>query len=568
MNSPSPQLTRRLLLGGSLAGLAVGTFGCSTERTAPGAGASGGAANDGIFTVNFVGGLSQYYQNWNPFSPAENVGSGTNWFYEPLMRLSRFDAWSAEPWLAESWETNDDYTELTFKLRSDVTWSDGKPFTADDVIFSLTVASEKADANLVMTDYQIDDISSDDGSTIKIKMKESDLGNLNRIGQAPMYPAHVFGDQDLEKWTNPEPIGTGPFTLGAFSPQQVTLDLRDDYWNGTFEHVKQVKWAVFANEDSGKALVRQGKIDMATMSWPNAETTIESEGPGNMYEVYSTGGGEALLYNCAKAPFDDVAVRQAVSKAIDFAKVMSLYDVGAGLGSMAGMAEAVWSDYIADEYKGKTIAADPAGAKKALADGGWTVEGGKLTKDGKSYSISIKAVAEYVNWATWCDGIKQQLKDVLGIDLAVLKIPADQQAEQVVQGKFDIAMDWAGGGNLAGEWFGTGNAGMNKADIVPIGEDAGANACRFSNDRATELLDELAGTFDEEKTKELVKELQRIYVEERPYLVYNTGGNFVEMNGSKWAGLVPAADRPDYAPLLYGFPDTTLLLQNLKPAAS
>jgi peptide/nickel transport system substrate-binding protein len=367
---------------------------------------------------------------------------------------------------------------------------------------------------------------------------------------------------------NPDPVGTGPFTVSAFSPQQVTLDVRDDYWGGKFDHLKQVKWPVYANEDAGKALVSQDKIDMATISLQDSQRTFVSKGKGNDYQVYSTGGGEALFFNCARAPFSDVNLRRAVSKAIDFGKVMSLFDVGAGLGDVAGMAEVVWGDYIAPEFKGKKISADPAAAKKALADGGWTVTDGKLVKSGKSYGVTLKTVASYTNWATWSDGIKQQLKDVLGIDVQVMKLPDDQYSAQETKGQFDILMDFGGGANRAADWFATGGSGMNKKDIVPIGQTASANFPRFSNDQASKILDKLATTFDEDEIKSMVQDLQRIYVDQVPFFVYDTGGNFVELNGTKWTGLPAASSKPDYTPVPYGGPDTITMLQKLTPSGN
>lgn len=577
MNDPRTFVVgRRSMLGGSLAIMAIAAVGCSTQRTKPGStsgggkasGGPGGATNDGIFTVNFVGPTTQFYRNWNPFSPASNVGSGSHYFYEPLIRLDRFHAFAQKPWLAEKWEANNDYTEFTFQLRPDVTWSDGKPFTADDVVFTLMAPKTYANTKLVLTDIGVKKATKIDDHTVKVIMTDSSGANLNNVGTAAIYPQHIFAGQKLDKWLNPDPVGTGPFKVSEFSPQQVTLTTRDDYWGGKFTYLKQVKWAVFANEDAGKALVVQDKIDMATMSLQDAKATFEAKGKGNTYQVYSTGGGEALFYNCAKAPFSDVNVRRAVSKAIDFAKVMSLYQVDEGLGSVAGMAEAVWADYIAPEFQGKTIQPDPAAAKKALADGGWTVQGGNLTKNGKSYPITLKTVAEYTNWSTWADGIKQQLKDVLGIDVKVMKIPGDQYSTQEVKGQFDIAMDFGGGASRAADWFATGGSGMNKKDIVPLGQEASANIPRFSDDKASQILDKLATTFDENQIKPMVQDLQRIYVDQVPFFVYNTGGNFVELNGQKWTGLPDSSSKPDYAPVPYGGPDTVMMLQKLVPSGN
>lgn len=564
------RIDRRALLGGSLATLAVGVAGCSTERTkAGGTGSAGaGATNDGVITVNFVGGLPNYYRNWNPLSPAEHTGSGIGYFYEPMLRINRYQGFVAEPWLAQKWEINEEHTELTFHLRTDVTWSDGEAFDADDVVYTLTIPDQYKDSNLVLSDYGIKKVTKVDAHTVTVIMKEPKAGHEVVLGAVNILPEHIFSKEDLEKWTNEDPVTTGPWQLAEFSPQQVKLSHREDYWGGTFPHVKECRWAVFGQEDSGKALVKQGKIDMATMSWPDAETTFVELAPDNMYQVYPTGGGEALLFNCAKAPFDDAAVRRAVTNAIDFKKVMSLYQIGLDLANVTGMAESVWAEVIAPEFKGKTIAPDPDAAKQELSDAGWTVKDGKLVKGGKSYHVTLKTVAEYTNWATWSDGIKEQLKTNLGLNLAVLKVPNAQLGEQTTKGDFDIVMDFAGGGSLVSDFYASGNAGMRKSDIVKIGEVAAANAIRFDNDEVSEALEQMAVSLDEAEIVELCQQVQRIVVAERPFVTYDTAGNFLEMSGKKWAGLPLAADRPDYVPVPYGNPDTTLLFQELVPSGN
>jgi len=567
----SLHLHRRKLLGGGLATLAIGVAGCSTQRTkasTASANDADGPSNDGVITVNFVGGLPNYYQNWNPLSPAEHTGSGIGYFYEPLVRVNRYKGFVPEPWLAEKWEVNAAYTELTFHLRKDVKWSDGEAFDADDVVYTLSVPQRYAKSKLVLPDYGIKKVTKVDAHTVKVIMKEPNFGHIVNLGVTNMLPEHIFTKQNLEKWTNPKPVTTGPWRLETFSPQQVKLSHRTDYWGGRFPYVKECRWAVFGNEDSGKALVKQGKIDMATMSWPDAKTTLVQQAKGNMYQVFPTGGGEALLYNCAKAPFSDAAVRRAVTAALDFAKVMSLYEIGLELANVTGMAESVWSTKIAPEFKGKKVGQDLAAAKKDLTDAGWTVKNGKLVKGGKSYSVTLKTVAEYTNWATWSDGIRDQLKTGLGLEIGVLKVPNDQLAQQEAKGDFDIVMDFAGGGSLLSAFYSSGTAGLNKSDIVPIGKTATANVMRYSNDEVSAALDKMAVSLDEAEITQLCYTVQRAVVKDRPFVTYDAAGNFVEMSGKKWKGLPTSASLPDFVPVPYGNPDTTLLFKALSPSGN
>jgi peptide/nickel transport system substrate-binding protein len=566
MSPTTSQPTRRAFLGASLGAL-VFVSACSTERTSTkGKGSSAAAgASDGVVTVNFTGPITQLYANWNPFSPAENTGAGTAYFYEPLLRLDRFHGNEPRPWLAEKWDISPDATTITFHLRKDVTWSDGKKLVADDVVFTLTAATRFKGTSLVVTDLGVKSAKAVDENTVEVVFAKGSLGNLVAAGLASILPAHIFGSEKLETWTNPKPVGTGPFVISAFSPQQVTLDVRKDYWGGGLGQVKQVKWAVYGNEDSGKALIRQGKVDAATMAWPDAKTTLENA-DNNVYRVFPTGGGTAIQFNCAVAPFNDVHARRALAKAFDFKKMLSLADIGTPLANVTGMSELVWGDVIAPEFRGKTVAQDAAAAKAELKAGGWTVEGGKLVKDGKSYALTIKAVTEYANWGIFCDGLKGQVKDVLGLDLQVQRIPDAQHYEQLQKGEYTIAMNFGPSENLAGDFYKS----LNKRDIVPIGEKASANLSRYGNDEVSRLLDEIAASVDQDEVVSKVQQIQKIVVDEVPYITYNQGGQYVSMSGRKWTGVPKPEDRPDYVPYpgsSVGFgPNVTLFLKNLKPA--
>ena len=127
---------RRALAVGLLSAVTLTGVGCSFDK---GDGASSSASGDASSSeVKIAGwGGTTWSQNFNLFSPtATAVTPGTAFFYEPLVRLDRTKAGEVLPFLAESWEFNEDGTELTFTLRNDATWSDGEPFTAKDVAFT------------------------------------------------------------------------------------------------------------------------------------------------------------------------------------------------------------------------------------------------------------------------------------------------------------------------------------------------------------------------------------------------------------------------------------------------
>lgn len=550
------RIGRRALLGGSLAAVAVAAAGCSTARTKPGAQGTGSSAgqltNDGIFTVCMSAAASVLYRNWNPFSPASDTGMGVNWFYEPLVWVNHTDAYTPEPWLAKSWQWNDDYTTVTFTLRQ-LTWSDGKPFTADDVVFTLTAADRYKGTKLLITDYGFKAVEKKAADQVAITFAKPSPHALADFGTYLMYPEHVFTAQKLEKWTNPDPVGTGPWSVSAFSPQQVTLKARQDYWGGAFPHVKEVRWKVFANEDAARNQITSGAVDYGTMSWLNASKSFATPGSGNYYQTFPTGGATGFMFNCAKAPFDDVHVRRAFASAIDVKAMYDLYPNGVPLVNITALSEPVWGDWIAPEFRGKTVTQDVARCQRHLADGGWSVKDGKLTKGGKDYPVTFKTIGDYTNWATWADGVAQQFKDILGLTVAVQKIPLDQFAQQISDGKFDFCNNYIGGSSTVATSY---------ASPSWVSGTAGG----YKNPAVDTLIAQMEASGDDARNKQLAYRLEKILVDDVPWVPHLSSAAFVELSGKKWTGL-PMPDKATYLPsVTTSGPDTTHMFGDLRPA--
>ena len=174
-----------------------------------------------------------------PSAPTTRIGA--NIMYEPLAFYSAF-ADEELLWLAESYSYNDDFTELTIKTRPGIEWSDGVPFSAEDVAFTLTTLTEIGSDVRWGVDVQqfVESAEAVDENTVVVKLKvpaprffyfmsyKYDIGVY-------IVPKHIFEGQDwttfkafdLEKgW----PVTTGPFKVVAASPEQKVYDRRDTWW--------------------------------------------------------------------------------------------------------------------------------------------------------------------------------------------------------------------------------------------------------------------------------------------------------------------------------------------------
>ncbi|MER5421880.1 ABC transporter substrate-binding protein [Streptosporangium roseum] len=552
----------------------AGALGLALLLTACSPGTSGGAQET---ATNAAGGTSDsislrinnattYSRNFNIYSPSTDIAPQISLIYEPLVRRNVLKGGRLEPWLAESWEWSDGDKTVTLKLRTDVKFSDGTPMTSKDVAFTLNISLEHPELNTGGQTYVSAEATDD--HTVVVKWKKPAQLDFYRFalgvtGFAPrIVPEHIWKDKDLKTWTNPDPVGTGVGKLTQFTPQQFTLETRADYWGGQFP-MKTIKIVATGGDDQTKARLLKGDIDYATISWPNAEQEYMARNPkANVYKTFHTGGEESLLFNLAKEPFSDVNVRKALAMSVERASVLKLAPTGQEPANACGLEPQVYAEFMAPECKPQPL--DVEGAKKALADGGWTVEGGRLAKDGKSYPLSIKVVQEYANWMAYGKGMQDQWKSNLGLDVKVTAIPEENYDPQLNEGDYDMALYWTGNSNGLYSVFADQ---LDSDKYKPIGKDAQyQNQSRWKDTSTTPLLDRLRDTVgDPAAQKEAGYQLQKVVLDQVPFSPMFTADWFVEMNQSRWVGW-PETGKTDHVPHSGIGPDIVMTLKGLKPA--
>ncbi|OUC95722.1 ABC transporter substrate-binding protein [Streptosporangium minutum] len=552
----------------------AGALGLALLLTACSPGTSGGAQQT---SGNAAGGTSDsislrinnattYSRNFNIYSPSTDIAPQISLIYEPLVRRNVLDGGKLEPWLAESWEWSDGDKTVTLKLRTDVKFSDGTPMTSKDVAFTLNISLEHPELNTGGQTYVSAEATDD--HTVVVKWKKPAQLDFYRFalgvtGFAPrIVPEHIWKDKDLKTWTNPDPIGTGVGKLTQFTPQQFTLETRADYWGGQFP-MKTIKIVATGGDDQTKARLLKGDIDYATISWPNGEQEYTARNPKtNVYKTFHTGGEESLLFNLAKEPFSDVNVRKALAMSVERSSLLKLAPTGQEPANACGLEPQVYAEFMAPECKPQAL--DVEGAKKALADGGWTVEGGRLAKDGKTYPLSVKVVQEYANWMAYGKGMQDQWKTNLGLDVKVTAIPEENYDPQLNEGDYDMALYWTGNSNGLYSVFADQ---LDAGKYKPIGKDAQyQNQSRWKDESTTPLLDKLRETVgDPAAQKEAGYQLQKIVLDQVPFSPMFTADWFVEMNQARWVGW-PETGKTDHVPHSGIGPDIVMTLKGLKPA--
>lgn len=457
---------------------------------------------------------SAWTKNFNPLFPGGSrwpTGSG---IYEPMMIFNSFEGrWI--PWLAKGYEWSSDQKTLTINIRENVKWSDGKPFTALDVqeTFSLMKNHRALDGQNVWR--FLDSVTASTSTTVEVSFSKVYSPGFGAIMHQVIVPAHVFGGlEDPVRFTNPNPVGTGPFTeLSVFRSQVYELEANPYYWKGRTD-VRKLRMPAYGSNDSATLAMISGELDWAGHFIPAVEKTFVARKPEFHDYWFPLNGPMVFLYlNTQKPPFDQIEVRKALSMAINRKRVVeiAMYNYTRP-GNATGLSDIYksWREDKASE-RGDWINFAPEKARALLeANGFRRAESGQLLgKDGKPVQLLIEVVSGWSDWVRAAQVIADDLKK-LGVDASVKAYEFSAWFERLQKGEFQVAISWSAKGATPYDFYRTM---ASKRTLKPQGEISPNNWHRFADSEMDQFLDAFENTNNPEEQAELAKKMQYRFVE-------------------------------------------------------
>ncbi len=543
----------------------IGTMAVALVAAACSSGGATKTAASGVLTVGMPNGPQT--NNSNPFL-ATSAGASLGYrfmIYEPLVQTNPIaPSEKGTPWLAEKWEWADNYQKLTLTTRADVKWNDDKPFTAGDVAYTFNLMKEKAALNA--NGLPITGASKVSDTSAEITFGKPQFVNENKILNSFIVPEHIWKDvPDPTTFTNEKPVGTGPYTLKTFTPQTITLSVRNSYWQ-ELPKVPELQYTSYNDNSAQTTALASGAAQWSYVFMPNFETLYIDKDPKNHKIWMPAGLGiHALWLNTAKAPFNNVALRKALNMVIDrevifqqgHSKLFPKVDNLTGIPSPAG------DPFLSDEYKGKTAKVDVDGAKKLLTEAGYKLEGDVL-KDpsGAPVTFALTDPAGWSDYLTDLDIIKNAVK-ALGITAEVKTQTVDQWTTDFGNGAFDATMHWTNSGATPFETY---QNIMDAAGTKPLGEPATSAQGRFNDAAATAALTAYAAAPDDAARKTNLDLLQKIFVEQVPAIPLVSSPVGAEYSTKNWVGWPTEAD--PYAPPQPTQTNALQVVLRLKPATA
>src|SRR5256712_704534 len=432
--------------------------------------------------------------------------------FDPLKKTESVDTIIGE--LAEKWSWQDNYRNLVFFLRKGGKWHDGQPFTSKDVKFTFDMVREGPDAPAKLRinprkDWyaNVESIETPDAHTVVFHLKRPQPSILMMLasGYSPVYAAHVPPANYRTSC-----VGTGPFKVKAWRKGEFVEYVKNpDYFVKDRPYLDGLRYPIIAERGTATAALQAGRVDVA---FPGETTKpiadqLKKAAPQLVITQVNAGILDHLTINTRKPPFDNVKVRQALSRAIDRrALIAAVYQGGAVLGSsMMPKPYGVWG-ILEPDLRTLPGYGEPgheqAQTRMLLADAGFGPN--KPLK----VEVLTRQLPAFVDISSFVIGEFRRV----GIDASLRQVDTPQWGPLQTRGAFEVGVDRNGvepddpDANFY-EHFGCGSP---------------RNYTGFCDEPIARLIDQQSQELDAKKRGALVQEIQRKLEETtvRPVLVW------------------------------------------------
>jgi peptide/nickel transport system substrate-binding protein len=476
--------------------------------------------------------------------------------YDPLVRYDE----NYEPvgCLAENWSVSDDQLTWTFQLRDGVTWHDGEPFTSKDVKFTYDLMADSG-LGYMYSSYLtgITDIECPDDLTVVIKTEEPKANML--MNTTPILPEHIWSQvskDELEVYTNENPVGTGPFKFDSSSQGVIKL-VRNDSYFGKVPSMDECVFVKYDNSDTLAQALSLGEIDAAVSLNPAQKNQLENDKNVTLISGEIPGFTQIGI-NCwtdaassGNPLLKDKTVRQAIEYAIDKEKIVQMAYGGEGEAGTTLLNPGQFYHYepAGDELRSYNIEKgnellDQAGYQDTDGDGI------RENAAGDKLEFSLITIADN------SEEIKAGqliVSDCQKIGISIKNETMDDGAlqDQINAGSFDMFI-WGWGGDVDPSVI---------LELITTDQIGGNNEPHFSNPRYDELFLKQMTMMDEKERQAAVFEMQKIAYDEAPYIILLYDNNLQAIRSDKWTGFKQMTENgPFFLSMAY---DNYL---NIKPA--
>jgi peptide/nickel transport system substrate-binding protein len=480
--------------------------------------------------------------SWNPIQDWGYAMGTLGLVYEPLFN---YDPLTNEyiPWLAESGEWTSD-TEYTIKLREGITWADGEPLTANDVVFTLELGKLPSVPYSTIWNF-LEKAEAVDDTTVKVTFSSPQHQQwANFIYNRAIVPQHLWGDRSEEEimGANENPVGSGPYQYLSHDPGRMAWEKRDGWWGtealGLDPKPKYIVDIVNGSNNVALGLVLQGGLDMSNNFLPGVATLVEG---GYGVKTYYDGSPYMMSANTAwlatnntKPPLDDPAFRKALATSIDVDTIVNVVYTGIVAATDSTGLLPPWEQYVDQAVVDELgFSYDPEAAKAMLDEAGYVDADGDGFRDNKDGSAIALEIIVPNGWTDWMESIKviSESAKAVGINVEPAFPDYGARTDAIQQGTFDLAI--VNDQQLSNTPWTYYNWIFRQpvADVMNAG-----NFGRYENAEAWDLVQQLDQTpvEDLEGMKAITSQLQTIQLTDVPIIPLWFNGMWSQVSDAVW----------------------------------
>jgi peptide/nickel transport system substrate-binding protein len=479
----------------------------------------------GILTIRLSGNVSDL-KPWDLRSRDEEII--TDLLYNGLVRLD--EERRPQPDLAQNWEVSPDGGLITFTLRSNATWHDGQPITADDVIWTLEMLRTIPPINALLFELQsmIREVRAPSPNTAVVSLTEA-YAPILALLTVPILPQHQFHHLTSEQiaalnfWEMP--VGSGPFMFAQWQENQMIVFSRNDAFFRGAPNLEQVALLNVQDPQIAAGMLQTEELLLSEFA---ASTQPFSDTPPAPVDLgaYPENGWYGIVFNMRPDRlFADRRLRQALARVVDVPELVQTLTGGAG----EPIATTILSDTWAYPNELEQIQPNLDEARRLLDEAGWTVgEEGVRQKDGQPLAARLWVRGDdprRVAAAEFIAGAAQEI----GMQLEVM--PSDFDTVIVTKlappYEFDLLLgSWVNAPNTASfptnRFYDPDDYALFHSSRLWRGQGDARTGLRnisgFTNPEYDQAAGQARRTYDPRARTEAIAEAQKVLQREYPYL--------------------------------------------------
>ncbi|MGL5529180.1 MAG: ABC transporter substrate-binding protein [Plesiomonas shigelloides] len=520
--------------------------------------------------------FTAFVRNFNPYLNT-SLRTTNDFIYEPLVVFNEMKGNEPVFRLATGFTMAPDLKSITFDIRDGVKWSDGQPFTADDVVFSFDMVKKHPEMDSVGIYKWISKAEKVGQNKVKFDLVEVNTAVANEIVKVPVVAKHVWEKvKDPVTFTNENPVGTGPYTqIETFTPQLYVQCENPNYWQKDQVKVDCLRMPQIANNDQLLAKIVNSELDWTSSFIPDIDRTYAAASPNHKY-WYTPAGTTAFVLNytspnaAVNEAINNVDFRRAFSMALDRQAIIDIAAYGNGVvndyASGIGPAFKNWaSEDTHNKYK-PFMTHDVKGAKELLAKAGFKDTNGDgfvETPSGKKLELTVISPNGWTDFNNVVQLGVEQLADV-GIKAKAATPEFAVLNTKMAKGDYDAAFTNYFHGPTPFKYFDTAFNSKYQG-----GEQFGRFAMHHYKDAELDkLLDSFNKTADKKEQHEIMNKIQERIASQQITIPVYSGVEFFQYNTKRFDGWFNEKNPVARPQIWNGYPERLLQVLSLTPKQS